>query len=424
MKPSLFGLALCLTASQAAADRLADFSAPLASQRPAPRPAAFDTVQVVPKATVDREYLHWLDGFRSRARAEGISDTTLNAAFRAPHLDTDALAKINNQAEFTKTLWSYLESAVSESRIENGRAAMIAHDQLLRQIEARYGVDRQVVVAIWGMESAYGSHRGTHPVIPALATLAYGSRRGKFFEGQLIDALRIIQHGDTTPEKMTGSWAGAMGHTQFIPSSYRALAVDWTGDGRRDIWSDDPADALASTANYLAESGWIHGQPWGVEVQLPQGFDYGLADGDAARMPSDWARLGVVGMDGQPVRDFGTARLLLPAGHKGAAFLTFKNFKVISRYNAADAYVIGVGHLADRIMGGAPILSDWPDDERALTSGERKELQMRLKQAGFDPSGVDGRIGPMTIKALRDYQRAVGVVPDGYASLEVLRRLR
>uniref|UniRef100_A0A2A3JWB9 Ribonuclease E n=1 Tax=Alloyangia mangrovi TaxID=1779329 RepID=A0A2A3JWB9_9RHOB len=291
------------------------------------------------------------------------------------------------------------------------------------QIEARYGVDRQVVLAIWGMESAYGTHRGTHPVIPALATLAFGSRRGSFFEGQLIDALHIIQNGDTSPEHMTGSWAGAMGHTQFIPSSYRALAVDWTGDGKRDIWSDNPADALASTAHYLAENGWIHGQPWGVEVQLPRGFDYDLAD-STTRMPSDWAKLGVVGMDGHPVQDFGSAKLLLPAGYKGAAFLTFKNFKVISRYNAADAYVIGVGHLADRIMGGAPIRSGWPDDERALTSEERKELQVRLKQAGFDPSGADGRIGPNTIKALREYQRAVGAVPDGYASLELLHRLR
>ncbi|NDV54051.1 lytic murein transglycosylase [Salipiger sp. PrR003] len=426
MKRSLSGLALCLMATQASADRLDDFTAPVISQRPALRPLAFvaaEPAQVVPASEVQQEFARWLTSFRARARAEGISERTLDVSLRNVALDTDALHKINNQAEFTKTLWAYLGSAVSDTRIENGRAALAQHDQLLRQIESRYGVDRQVVLAIWGMESAYGSHRGTHPVIPALATLAFGSRRGSFFEGQLIDALHIIQNGDTSPEHMTGSWAGAMGHTQFIPSSYRALAVDWTGDGKRDIWSDDPADALASTAHYLAENGWIHGQPWGVEVQLPRGFDYELA-GSTGRMPSDWARLGVVGMDGRPVQDFGSARLLLPAGHRGAAFLTFKNFKVISRYNAADAYVIGVGHLADRIMGGAPIRASWPDDERALTSDERKELQVRLRQAGFDPSGVDGRIGPNTIKALRDYQRAVGVVPDGYASLEVLHRLR
>ena len=429
MKRSLSGLALCLMATQAQAERIDDFTAPVISQRPAQRPMAFvaakpvQVAQVVPSTEVQQEFARWLVGFRARARAEGISDRTLDASLHNVTLDADALHKINNQAEFTKTLWAYLGSAVSDTRIENGRAALAQNDQLLRQIEARYGVDRQVVLAIWGMESAYGTHRGTHPVIPALATLAYGSRRGKFFEGQLIDALRIVQDGDTTAEKMTGSWAGAMGHTQFIPSSYRALAVDWTGDGKRDIWSDNPADALASTAHYLAENGWIHGQPWGVEVQLPRGFDYELAD-STSRMPSGWAKLGVVGMDGRPVQDFGAAKLLLPAGHRGAAFLTFKNFKVISRYNAADAYVIGVGHLADRIMGGAPIRASWPNDERALTSDERKELQVRLKRAGFDPSGVDGRIGPMTIKALRDYQRAVGAVPDGYASLEVLHRLR
>ena len=223
---------------------------------------------------------------------------------------------------------------------------------------------------------------------------------------------------------MKGSWAGAMGHTQFMPTSFRALAVDFTGDGRRDIWSDDPADALASTANYLKKSGWTKGQPWGVEVKIPKGFDYRLANRKTKRLPSAWARLGVVGMDGKPVRDSGRASVLLPAGAKGAAFLIFDNFAVIERYNTADAYVIGVGHLSDRIAGGPAIKAKWPRDDRALTFEERKELQRRLTANGYDTRGVDGKVGPLTIDAVRRWQSARGMVPDGYPSLAVLSKLR
>jgi len=394
--------------------------------RPAPRlaraeEAAMDTAQF---STANQGFQRWIAGFRSRALAQGISPAAFDAAFRGVRYNTDVISRDRNQSEFTKTIWDYLDSAASETRIRNGQAALADHARLLAQIEAKYGVDKEVVLAIWGLESAYGEYRGNTPIIEALATLAYDGRRGSFFEAQLIAALKIVQAGDTDAPHMTGSWAGAMGHTQFIPTSYLDYAVDFTGDGKRDIWSDNPADALASTAAYLARFGWTRGQPWGVEVQLPRGFDAALADRSVTRMPSDWARLGVRDMRGGTVPDYGRAAILLPAGAKGAAFMIFDNFSVIEHYNTADAYVIGVGHLADRIKGGPAIQAAWPRGDRALRLAERKELQERLTRAGFDTQGVDGRIGPNTIAAVRAYQRSVGMIPDGYASHDLLQRLR
>ena len=366
----------------------------------------------------------WIAGFRGRALAQGIRPEVFDVAFRGVRFDAQVIERDRNQSEFTKTIWDYLDSAASDTRIRNGRDALRRHGRLLAAIEDRFGVDAEVVAAVWGLESAYGAFRGDLDVIQSLATLASDSRRGRFFEGQLLAALRILQSGDVSPRAMTGSWAGAMGHTQFIPTSYLDYAVDADGDGRRDIWGDDPTDALASTAAYLSRFGWTRGQPWGVEVRLPRGFDYAQARRDLRRMPSEWARAGVVGVDGRPVRDHGRASVLLPAGARGAAFLVFDNFAVLERYNTADAYVIGVGHLSDRLRGGGPIRSSWPRGDRALTGPERRELQQRLTAAGFDTRGVDGKIGPLTIEAVRGYQRALGLPPDGYASLDVLRRLR
>nr|WP_245972311.1 lytic murein transglycosylase [Rhodovulum robiginosum] len=395
-----------------------------ASPRPEPRPAAQEPLVTTQISTANRGFQRWIEGFRGRAQAQGISPRVLDTAFEGVRYNTDVIQKDRNQSEFTKTIWDYLDSAASETRIENGKAALVQHRQVLEQIEARYGVDKEVVVAVWGLESAYGAYRGTTPIVEALATLAYDGRRGRFFEAQLIAALKILQSGDTRPRNMTGSWAGAMGHTQFIPTSFLAYAVDFTGDGRRDIWADDPADALASTAAYLARFGWRKGQPWGVEVQLPRGFDHRLASRSTLRMPSDWAAMGVRDMAGRVVPDHGRASILLPAGARGAAFMIFDNFAVIERYNTADAYVIGVGHLSDRIKGGPPIQAEWPRGDRALRFVERKELQERLTRAGFSTQGIDGKIGPNTIAAVRAYQSAVGIVPDGYASLDLLKRLR
>lgn len=366
----------------------------------------------------------WIDRFRERAQAQGIRASTLNAAFAGVAFDEDVIRRDRNQSEFSKTIWQYLESAASNTRIANGKKALTTQTRTLDAIERRYGVEKEVVVAIWGLESAYGAFRGSNDVVQSLATLAYEGRRGAFFEEQLVAALKILQSGDTDPRNMTGSWAGAMGHTQFIPTSYLAYAVDFNGDGRRDIWSNDPTDALASTAAYLKNAGWTKGQPWGVEVTIPNGFDYTLANRKIKKTPGAWARLGIKDMSGRTVKNHGKASILLPAGAKGAAFIIFDNFAAIERYNTADAYVIGVGHLSDRITGASPIQSSWPTGDRALSFSERKEMQQRLTQAGFSTQGVDGRVGPKTIDAIRAFQLNRGFVPDGYASLALLNKLR
>lgn len=366
----------------------------------------------------------WMRSFRNRALAQGISPETLDAAFDGITFNETILERGNNQAEFSKALWEYLDTAVSDVRILNGQRALDRHAAQLDQIEQDYGVDKEIIVAIWGLESAYGAVRGNTNTIEAMATLGYRARRHTFFKDQLMAALHILQAGDTTSDNMRGSWAGAMGHTQFMPTSFLDHAVDGNGDGRRDIWNDDPVDALASTANYLRHFGWVENQPWGVEVRLPDGFDYQSARRESRKLPSEWAALGVVDLNGAPVPDHDRASILLPGGHEGAALMIFPNFEVIEEYNTADAYVIGVGHLADRIGGGQAIQTPWPRGDGALNGAERRELQERLTDAGFSTSGIDGRIGPLTINAIRQYQLANDLVPDGYASPRLLERLR
>lgn len=365
----------------------------------------------------------WLGAFRDRALAAGISPATLDA-LDGLEFDPAIVEKDRNQSEFTKTIWVYLDSAASEDRVAAGVRALEANRALFDRIEAAYGVEREVVAAIWGLESAYGTFRGDIPTLGALASLAYDGRRGVFFESQLIEALKIVQAGHVTPAAMRGSWAGAMGHTQFMPSSFWKFAVDFDGDGRRDIWGDDPGDALASAAAYLAGSGWVRGMPWGLEVRLPEGFDYVQSTERVKKPVAEWQAMGVRTAEGGDLPDHGMASVLLPAGHRGAAFLIFSNFQVIESYNVADAYVIGVGHLADRLRGGAPIRSGWPREDRALTRDERLELQRRLTARGYDTGGVDGLMGPKTIAAVKAWQMAEGLVPDGYANPALLERLR
>lgn len=367
----------------------------------------------------------WLTDFRPRATEAGITDITLDAGLA----DITYLPRIieldRNQNEFSKTIWEYLTTAVSDGRIANGRRALAEHSTTFDRIEADYGVDRHIVAAIWGLESAYGAVRGDTPTLSALATLAHDGRRGAFFEAQLIAALQILDAGDTTPDRMRGSWAGAMGHTQFMPGNFDRLAVDYDGDGRRDIWGDDPTDALASTAAFLRDAGWTTGQPWGFEVTLPEGFDYNDARRTGTRLPSAWASVGVAAVDGVALPEgIGAGSILLPAGHTGPALMIFPNFKVLERYNTADAYVIAVGHLADRLRGTGPFAATWPTDDRALTSDERRELQQLLTDAGFSTLGVDGLIGPNTINAARRYQLSHDMIPDGYISTRLLGALR
>ena len=403
------------------------------SLRPEARPSALSTVQrasapatLAPAVTAETRaaFERWATGFRSRAQAQGIRPDVVQRAFAGIGYDPTVIERDRNQAEFTRQIWDYLDSAASPVRVKNGQAALQKHRRALQAIEDRFGVEKEVVTAVWGLESAYGERRGTMDVIQSLATLAHDGRRGAFFEAQLIAALQIIQAGDVDPRSMTGSWAGAMGHTQFIPTSYLAYAVDFTGDGKRDIWSDDPTDALASTAAYLKRFGWTKGQPWGVEVRLPAGFNAGLAKRDIKRAPSDWAAMGVTGMNGRAVPNHGAASILLPAGTAGAAFMIFDNFAVIERYNKADAYVIGVGHLSDRIKGGPEIQTPWPRGYVPLSFDERMEMQQRLQARGFGIEKIDGIIGPNTTEAIRAFQRSVGVQPDGFPSQDVLALLK
>ncbi len=366
----------------------------------------------------------WINGFRARAMQQGISAAVFDGAMTGLAYLPEVIKKDRNQNEFTKTIWDYLDTAVSDDRLASGKAALARHADLLARIEAAYGVDKEVVLAIWGLESAYGAVRGDTSTLQALATLAYDGRRAAFFEPELLAALKILQSGDVAALRMTGSWAGAMGHTQFMPTSYLALAVDFTGDGKRDIWSDDPSDALASTAAYLANYGWQKGQLWGVEVALPTGFDYTLSGERVKKPTADWQAIGIRTTTGADLPDHGAGSILLPGGARGAAFLIFANFQVIEKYNTADAYVIAVGHLADRIKGGPAIKAVWPRDLRALSFAERVEMQQRLLAAGFSPGGVDGKIGPLTIAAVKAFQTASGRVPDGYPSLDILNRLR
>ena len=397
--------------------------APEFSVYPKPRPQSGDFV-LAQATTSNAAFARWIDRFRGRARAAGIRDSVFNASFQGVRYNTSVVRRDRNQSEFTSQIWDYLDSAASSSRVRNGRDALRENRRVLAEIEAKYGVEAEVVTAVWGLESSYGSFRGNLPIIESLATLAFDGRRGRFFEKQLIAALKIIQSGDVRPSDMRGSWAGAMGHTQFIPTSYLAYAVDFRGDGRRDIWSDDPTDALASTAAYLKNFGWTKGQPWGVEVRLPRGFDYRQTGEKIKKSPTQWAAMGVRDVNGARVPNHGRASILLPAGAQGVAFMIFDNFHVIERYNTADAYVIGVGLLSDRISGAGALKAKWPRSDRNLAFREKQEMQRLLTRKGFNTQGVDGIIGPNTIRAIRSFQSSVGMIPDGYASYEVLKRLR
>ncbi|RII37914.1 lytic murein transglycosylase [Pseudooceanicola sediminis] len=343
-----------------------------------------DDLRPVPNAG----YTAWVAAFRSRAGAQGISDATLSRAFRHAGYLPGVVTRDRNQTEFTRTLEDYLSIAASDERVAKGRAAFARHRSTLTALEAKYGVDAEIIAAIWGLESFYGERRGNVPVISSTSTLAYDGRRGAFFEKQLIAALRIVQNGDIDADHMTGSWAGAMGHTQFIPTSYQSFAVDFTGDGRRDIWSDDPTDALASTAAYLARNGWTRGARWGGEV------GNGAPGGDIIQPQPGGPRFAVTG-----------------------------NFRAIKRYNNSDSYAIGVGHLADRIGGAGPLRASFPPDAYGLTKDDRIALQQRLTARGFDTGGTDGVIGPKSREAISAYQSSRGLPASGDPSRALLTSL-
>lgn len=367
----------------------------------------------------------FLKSIRREALAAGVSGATFDQAVDGLEGDPEVLALASSQPEFVKPVWDYLNNLASDARVAAGRERLEGHGELLAAIERSFGVDRHVVLAIWGVESNFGSAQGERNVVRSLATLAAGDeRRANFWKREFIAALRILERGDVARERMTGSWAGAMGHTQFMPTTYHAHAVDFDQDGRRDIW-DSEADGLASTAAYLRHHGWDLDDPWGFEVVLPEGFDYGLSAPDHAKAAAFWREAGVRRPGGITVRDTKSPlRLLLPAGAAGPAFLVTRNFNAILRYNPAEAYALAVGHLADRIAGAEPIQSAWPETDRPLARSEREELQKRLNERGLDTGPLDGIIGPQSRAAIRAFQRARGLPEDGYPSFELLEMLR
>lgn len=375
-----------------------------------------------PRAVPNAGWDAWVEGFKGRAVARGISSGTVDAAFRGAGFLPEVIEKDRNQTEFTRTLEDYLNIAASDERVSLGRQKYAQYGGVLAQIEDRYGVEGHVVAAVWGLESFFGTRRGNVPVVSALSTLAYEGRRAEFFESQLVAALKILQAGDVSPQGMTGSWAGAMGHTQFIPTSYLAYAVDFTGDGRRDIWSEDPTDALASTAAYLAKSGWTRGLPWGMEVVVPAGFNAGLLGRGKGQSAEAWAGLGVRSADGRAL----AGGSIIAGGNGGGApyFLLTQNFATILRYNNAQNYAIGVGHLSDRLLGRGAVQASFGPDATGMTKADRQELQRLLTARGFDTGGTDGVIGGKTKAAISAYEASVGLPVTGEPSLELLRRLR
>ncbi|WP_017937506.1 lytic murein transglycosylase [Zestomonas thermotolerans] len=394
-----------------------------------PRQVAVATPNTTPASPVQSSapqlgFAEWRDQLRREALAAGIDARLFDRAFAGISPDPRVIAADRSQPEFTRPVWEYLDSAVSPSRISRGRTMLAQHGTTLTAIQQRFGVDREVLVAIWGMESAFGQNIGSYNVIRSLATLAYEGRRQAFWREQLLAALKILQHGDISPERLIGSWAGAMGQTQFIPTTYNQHAVDFDGDGRRDVWNS-ASDALASAAHYLGNSGWRPGQPWGFEVRLPQGFDYALADPEERRSLAQWRALGVQPVKAPNVAEEASATLLLPAGHRGPAFLVLNNFRSILRYNNSTAYALAVGLLSDALKTGrSQLQASWPRDDRQLSRSERIELQERLARLGFDPGAPDGIIGANTRKAIRGFQQLLGWPADGHPTAELLARLR
>ncbi|MCQ2028353.1 lytic murein transglycosylase [Stutzerimonas zhaodongensis] len=370
---------------------------------------------------VQQSFEQWRDEFRAEALQAGISAKVFDRAFAGVTPDPSIITADRSQPEFTRPVWQYLEGALSKQRVSGGKSLLDRHQATLNDIEARYGVDRNTLVAIWGLESSFGQIMGDKGVIRSLATLAHEGRRPGFAKSQLLAALEILQHGDVSADQLRGSWAGAMGQTQFIPTTYNTHAVDFDGDGRRDIWNSS-ADALASAAHYLQASGWKTGQPWGFEVSLPDGFDYAQADNSIRKPLSEWRRLGLSGVPSG--MEDANASLLLPAGYRGPAFLILDNFRAILRYNNSSSYALAIGLLSERFNGAGQIRGTWPQGEQPLSRSERLELQERLTERGFDPGTADGIIGANTRSAIRRFQQQLGWPADGHPTQELLGRLR
>jgi membrane-bound lytic murein transglycosylase B len=358
------------------------------------------------------------------AARRGISRASFDRHTAGLTPDLRIMDLLDSQPEFSKSFWDYLDVLVSDARIQRGREILAQYRDTFDAVEKTYGVDRHYIASIWGIESNYGTAGGDRPVIRSTATLACVGRRQNYFRDEFLSTLEILHRGDVRPEQLKGSWAGAFGPTQFMPTSFKRYAVDFDGDGRRDV-VDSVADVIASTANNLKKDGWVTGQTWGYEVVVPPGFNYLLADRSRQLTIREWEQLGIRRAGDKPFpRSSDRAFLLVPAGVQGPGFLMLQNFRVIMKYNPAEAYALAIGHFADRLRGGEPLLQAWPRHERVLTRTERYELQQLLAQRGFYVGEPDGRLGAKTRIAVRDYQAAAGQVPDGFATVAMLERLR
>jgi lytic murein transglycosylase len=359
---------------------------------------------------------------RGQAAAAGVSAQAFDKAIAGVEPDPGVIEAMDRQPEFVTPIWDYLAMLVDDQRIADGRAKLGEWAAVLADAERKFGVDRHVIAAVWGIESDYGRVMGRRPLVRSLATASCFGGRQRFFRTELVAALRILESGDVPAEALTGSWAGAFGHTQFMPSTFHRLAVDFDGDGRRDIVGSVP-DALGSTANFLRSAGWQSGRPWGYEVRLPADYK-GPSGRRATRGMAEWRRLGIRNVDGSPLAEDGAAALVLPAGAKGPAFIVFRNFDAIFSYNNALSYALAIAHLSDRLRGGGPFAVAWPTGDPGLSRAERRELQTLLIARGYDIGEADGIIGSRTRAAIETFQGSVGLPADGHPGKRVYEALK
>jgi len=374
--------------------------------------------------SANADFTRCIEGLRPEARAARVRDEAFTRFTQDLVPDLSVVEKLDYQPEFKLPIWDYLSALVDDERVADGLAQLAQHADVLARVEQRHGVDAATVVAVWGVESNFGRNFGSYPLVQALGTLSCHGRRQAFFRGEFYAALRILQSGDIAPERLVGSWAGAFGHTQFMPSTFERLAVDGDDDGKRDL-IDNTADALASTANFLNKAGWQSGQPWGLEVKLPEGLNTSGEGRKHKRPVSDWIARGLVKADGTPLpADLGSAGLMLPAGPQGPAFLVLRNFDALYSYNAAESYGLAIAHLADRLRGGGPFTTPWPTDDAGLSRAERRELQGLLILRGHDIGAVDGALGEKSRAAIRIEQERLGQEATGRGGQKILRALR
>lgn len=378
--------------------------------------------------TPQRDFQGCLANLRSSATASGVSGSTYDRYTQNLTPDYSVLSKLDYQPEFSTPIWDYLSGLVDDERVQQGRQMLAQHRDVLNRVAAAYGVPAETVVAVWGVESNFGNISGKYPLLQALGTLSCEGRRQSYFRGEFFATMRILQRGDLREDQLKGSWAGAFGHTQFMPSTYEELAVDFDGDGRRDLVSST-SDALASTANFLKKRGWQTGMPWGFEVKIPDGASVGGESRRNKKSLNSWINRGFTRVDGTPIiqgnlSGSSQAGLMMPAGENGPAFLVFKNFDAIYSYNAAESYALAIAHLSDRLQGKETFQTAWPTNDAGTSRAERREIQNFLLKKGYAIGDADGLIGDKTRQAIQQEQSKLGLNPTGRAGQQILKAFR